>query len=62
MRAQNNVHSFHKRKHFRACKLTQTPSQQISLDDRVPILTNYHRYPRMRKQGVGSPNIKVLGM
>ena len=42
-------------------QLTQTSSKTVSLDDCMTMLGNDDGHPCMRKQGVGCPNIEVLG-
>jgi hypothetical protein len=57
----DDVHPPDVRDDFRPGKLSQSPSQAISLHDCMPVLGDDYRHPCMRKQGVGRPNIEVLG-
>lgn len=59
--SHNNVHASQDWKNPGASNLTQASSQEISLNNPVSMLCNNYSHSSMRKQGVGSPNIQMLG-
>lgn len=59
--ANDNIDIAQQWNDLRPGHLPQTSSKTISLDNCVTMLGNDYAHPCMRKQGVGCPNIEVLG-
>ena len=59
--ADDNIDIAQQWNDLRPGQLTQASSKTVSLDDSVTMLGNDNGHSCMRKQGVGCPNIEVLG-
>jgi hypothetical protein len=57
----DTINGFYRRDESSTNQLSKPATEKISIDDSMARLSHNNRNTRMRKQGVGDPNIQMLG-